>query len=90
MAQRGLSKKHRDFVSEPIGDKHVTELAGVGAVIGRRMEKAGASMVLGHYLAEREDPHRFQQWMKENYHASSKQSEDCYNCLKDWTASHVK
>ncbi|XP_039761761.1 barrier-to-autointegration factor-like [Pararge aegeria] len=90
--EQNTTKKHRDFVSEPIGDKHVSELSGIGKVLGERMEKGGfkkASTVLGYYLVVREDHEEFQKWMKEKWGANSKQSTDCYNCLKDWTATHI-
>lgn len=39
------SKKQRDFVSEPMGEKNVTALPGVGPVLGTRLEAAGFNKV---------------------------------------------
>ncbi len=37
--------KHRTFVLEPMGDKHVTDLPGVGTVTGYRLEYNGYDKV---------------------------------------------
>ena len=47
------SQKHRDFVSEPMGEKPVTALAGIGDALGGRLSSQGfdrAYVVLGQFL----------------------------------------
>ncbi|XP_055376020.1 barrier-to-autointegration factor [Condylostylus longicornis] len=83
----GTSQKHKNFVAEPMGDKRVTELAGIGETLGSRLEAAGfdkAYTVLGQYLILKKDEELFREWMKDICNASSKQASDCYQCLNDW------
>lgn len=44
-AMSSTSQKHRDFVSEPMGDKPVTDLAGIGPVLGKRLADKGYARV---------------------------------------------
>lgn len=81
------SQKHRNFVSEPMGDKEVTELAGIGAVLGGRLKESGydkAYVVLGQFLVLKKDEEMFLDWIKTTAGANAKQGNDCYNCLKEW------
>ena len=70
-----------------MGDKSVTELAGIGDTLGGRLMEAGfdkAYTVLGQYLILKKDEELFKDWMKEVCNDSSKQAFDWYNCLNDW------
>lgn len=81
------SQKHRNFVSEPMGEKDVTELAGIGEVLGGKLKEKGfdkAYVVLGQFLVLKKDQEMFMDWIKDECGANKKQGGDCYNCLKEW------
>lgn len=81
------SAKHKNFVSEPMGEKPVTDLAGIGEVLGGKLKELGfeqAYVVLGQFLVFRKDQELFVDWLKESIGANKKQAGDCYNCLNEW------
>jgi hypothetical protein len=70
-----------------MGDKPVTELAGVGPVIGDRLAKEGfdkAYIVLGQFLLLRRNKEDFEDWIRDVGGANKKQAADCFQCLQDW------
>ncbi|XP_033102888.1 barrier-to-autointegration factor-like [Anneissia japonica] len=86
------SKKHREFTGEPMGDKPVTDVAGIGPVLGLRLCEAGcdkAYVLLGKFLMVHMNGHLFTQWLKETINANSKQATDCYRCLQEWCDSFL-
>ncbi|XP_078503092.1 barrier-to-autointegration factor-like protein isoform X2 [Lissotriton helveticus] len=82
------SQKHRDFVSEPMGEKSVTALAGIGEVLGTRLQALGfdkAYIVLGQFLLlKKDEDDLFKDWLKESCGANARQTELCSACLKEW------
>nr|CAD7437875.1 unnamed protein product [Timema bartmani] len=72
------SQKHRNFVAEPMGEKPVTDLAGITE------EDWRAYVVLGQFLILKKSKDLFQDWLKDVAGANTKQSSDCFQCLADW------
>ncbi|XP_038074987.1 barrier-to-autointegration factor-like [Patiria miniata] len=86
------TNKHRQFVSEPMRDKAVTELGGIGPASGEKLGEAGfekAYNVLGQFLVLNKDKQLFTDWLKARTPANNKCANDCYNCLKDWSDAFV-
>ncbi|KAI3363547.1 hypothetical protein L3Q82_012153, partial [Scortum barcoo] len=81
------SLKHRNFVGEPMGDKPVTALSGVGEALGRKLADQGfdkAYVVLGQFLLLKKDPEMFNEWLKDAIGANSQQALSCTRCLREW------
>uniref|UniRef100_A0A673BSJ1 Barrier-to-autointegration factor-like protein n=2 Tax=Sphaeramia orbicularis TaxID=375764 RepID=A0A673BSJ1_9TELE len=81
------SQKHRDFVGEPMGDKSVMALSGIGGTLGKKLDEQGfdkAYVVLGQFLLLKKDPEMFTEWLKDVTGANSRQAGSCAQCLKEW------
>ncbi|XP_067681848.1 barrier-to-autointegration factor-like isoform X2 [Haliotis asinina] len=86
------SQKHRNFVSEPMGEKLVTELAGIGPVLGGRLNEAGfdkAYNVLGQFLLWDKNKELFVAWLHWICSATANDAENCYKALNAWCDSHL-
>merc|ERR1712183_198072 len=86
------SQKHREFCGEPMGDKLVTEIAGIGPTIGGRLKQKGfdyAYVLLGQFLVFKKDEELFTDWFKEETGANKKYSKDAYECLNEWCNSFL-
>nr|XP_054758030.1 barrier-to-autointegration factor A-like [Lytechinus pictus] len=92
MAQiRSISQKHRDFVAEPMGEKSVQVVAGIGPAIGGRLSEKGfdkAYTIFGQYLVFGKDKASFTGWLKEVGRANERYAGYCYNCLTVWCENH--
>lgn len=86
------SQKFRSFVDEPMGEKPVDALAGIGEVLGNRLKDQGfekAYNVLGQFLLLNKDEDLFLDWLRTSIHANAKQGNDCFNCLKTWCDNYL-
>ena len=74
-------------MAEPMGEKEVFELAGIGEVLGNRLKDKGfdkAYVVLGQFLLLKKDEEMFVEWLKDAVSANSNQAKNCYTCLAEW------
>ncbi len=86
------SAKHQDFVGEPMGDKDVTAIAGIGPVLGERLSEKGfdkAYVLLGQFLLLKKDEELFKEWLKETCNANAHYANSAYTCLKEWCNSYI-
>lgn len=82
------SQKHQNFIGEPMIDKPVTELIGVGPVLGQRLVSKGydkAYTVFGQYLLLKKNKTLFTEWLKDEVNANARQALDCWECLTEWS-----
>ncbi|XP_016989120.1 barrier-to-autointegration factor-like [Drosophila rhopaloa] len=87
-----VNEKLKNFISEPIRDKPVTKLPGIGVTLGSKLADAGfgsASSVLGQFLLFKMDREYFCDWMHEICQANNYQAEECWNCLIIWCYTYL-
>ena len=85
------TQTHALFVSEPIGEKPVTTLAGIGNALGGRLIQNGfhsARQVLGMFLILQMDEAQFKAWLNATCGANAHRQNECYVCLRDWYQQH--
>uniref|UniRef100_A0A1E1XVJ0 Barrier-to-autointegration factor-like protein n=1 Tax=Amblyomma sculptum TaxID=1581419 RepID=A0A1E1XVJ0_AMBSC len=81
------SEKHRNFVSEPMGDKDVTDIAGIDGDLATQMKDKGfdkAYIVVGKFLVIGRNKDEFISWLKDVGGANDEQAEVCFECLDQY------
>ncbi|KAK4887778.1 hypothetical protein RN001_004049 [Aquatica leii] len=79
--------KHENIVNEPMGNKPVGKLPGVGPTLSGRMVHGGyekASQIYGQYLVLNRDHVRFENWMKDNFRADRRHAGNCSKALEEY------
>uniref|UniRef100_A0A1I7UQR3 Barrier-to-autointegration factor 1 n=1 Tax=Caenorhabditis tropicalis TaxID=1561998 RepID=A0A1I7UQR3_9PELO len=86
------SVKHREFVGEPMGDKEVTCIAGIGPTYGTKLTDAGfdkAYVLFGQYLLLKKDEDLFIEWLKETAGVTANHGKSAFNCLNEWAEQFI-
>lgn len=86
------TRKHRTFVSEPIGHKSIDHLPGIGKALSKKLEEKQfhkAFQVLGQFLILNMDKESFCKWLEEQTGANTKYCNMCYEGLKEWSTEYI-
>ena len=81
-----------ETIEDPLLDKPVTEWAGIGKSLGRRLSNLGfdkAYVLLGQFLILKKNRDLFEDWLKDYAGANSKQASDCYKSLSIWCDEYL-
>ena len=86
------TKKHKLFTSQPINDKGVKCVPGIGNVYGDRLIAAGfpkAYSILDKFLDLEKDEVSFKHWLRETCGANAKSQKECYLALSEWCDQYL-
>ena len=87
-ASKNRSRKYHLFIREPMSNKSVNDLVGVGPVLGKRFAAMGyqeASTLFGQFLVVKKTRQLFIIWVMKTVGANMKQAKDIFQCLLDWS-----
>ncbi|CAF0809928.1 unnamed protein product [Didymodactylos carnosus] len=79
------SQKFRDFTSEPLKDKYVSEVPGIGPKLSSNLEDSGitkAYELLGIYLTLLKDKEYFELWIRDNAGANRNQARQTSDAIE--------
>ncbi|CAF0727226.1 unnamed protein product [Adineta ricciae] len=78
------SQKFRDFTGEPLKDKLLSEVPGLGPKLASHLEGAGitrAYELLGVYLTLLKNKEYFELWIRDNAGANRHQAKQCADAI---------
>ncbi|MEN2495360.1 MAG: Barrier-to-autointegration factor [Marteilia pararefringens] len=87
------SLKHQNFLSEPMGEKLITSVPGIGPKYGELLSKDGydkAYVLLGQFLVLKKDKKSFyENFLMEEYKMSKQHAEACYESFLAYADQHI-
>ncbi|XP_022329506.2 barrier-to-autointegration factor-like [Crassostrea virginica] len=85
------TRKRELFAREPLGEKSVQQMAGIGKQQAEKLKDEGyekAYQILGMFLQCNKEEEKFKSWLKTTCGANKKQQSDCFLCLQEWCNNH--
>lgn len=92
MAFRQTSQKHKDFVREPMQNRPIEDVAGIGLIYGLKLREIGftkASILLGKFLVMDLDCEEFHRWLVMEIGFSHAHADATIYCLKVWCENNL-
>ena len=86
------TRKHTDFVSEPMKNKPVGKLPGIGEKAAGKLMAQGfprANMVLGQFLILGQNKEPFIAWLQSVSHCSDSNAFACWQALREWCGNFI-
>ena len=86
------SQKHRAFVSEPLGNKPVRDVPGIGQKAAGKLQNQGydkAYQVVGQYNAQGRSDTQFKGWLQNNAHSNDGNAAKANQAVKEWGNNHM-
>ncbi|XP_044516662.1 barrier-to-autointegration factor-like protein [Gracilinanus agilis] len=87
-----MSCKLRTFLGEPMGEKCVAFVDGVGRDLARSLITCGydkAYVLLGQFLLMHKKDEEFQMWLRMSFGATRQEARMIANCLREWCNSFI-
>jgi hypothetical protein len=81
------TQKHKIFVAEPMNNKAVTAIAGIGSVAERKLKEHGitsASILFGYFLIFEKDQTKFIELLETKGNISAHNARRAYETLNEW------
>ncbi|XP_078671591.1 barrier-to-autointegration factor-like [Branchiostoma floridae x Branchiostoma belcheri] len=85
------TQKHADFVREPLGNKPVSVVPGIGRVLAGNFGQQNintASEVVGQYMVQGKDEQRFKNWVQ-TFGANAGHQTAAHDAVRDWYNQHA-
>uniref|UniRef100_A0A0N5BU16 Barrier to autointegration factor n=1 Tax=Strongyloides papillosus TaxID=174720 RepID=A0A0N5BU16_STREA len=82
------TKKFESFINEPMGEKHVIEVPGVGKKTAEKLGSDGiekAYQLQGQYLLQGKNESEFNDMLQDKYRMNTKNAGQCTDSISQYT-----